>query len=170
MGNNRELSEDVVRKIMGNYGNDPQQLVAILLDIQTASERNYVDMKWANFVSGLMGVPISRIFDALTFYSMFSTEPRGKYLIEICRSAPCHFCGTRDVAGWFESATGIKIGQTSDDGKITLAYTNCVGACEIGPAVKIGDDVFGNLNEEKVKILVGCCREDNLKGVSSCQN
>jgi len=154
---------------MDSYGNDPTQLVAILLDIQNASGRNYVDMQWAKLVSRLMGIPLSKVFDILTFYSMFSITPRGKYLIEICHSTPCQFCGTKDVVGWFEAAAEIKIGQTSTDGKITLVRTNCVGHCEIGPVVKIGDDVFGNLDEEKAKTLVKRCREGKLNEVFPCQ-
>jgi len=179
MNNVRELSEDAVLKIMEDYENDPQQLIAVLLDIQAASGRNYVDQQWARLVSKVLAVPFSKIFDVLTFYAMFSTTPRGEYLIEICQSAPCHFNNgslgrALQVVSWFEDAAGIKMGQTSDDGKITLARTSCVGACEIGPVAKIGDDVFGNLNEEKIKALVKCCREGNVSQfqneVSQCQN
>jgi len=174
MDSDRKLTEDAVIKIMEGYGNDPQQLIAVLLDIQAASGRNYVDQQWARLVSKVLTVPLSKIFDVLTFYAMFSTAPRGEYLIEICQSAPCHFNKAEQVVSWFENAAGIKMGQTSDDGKITLARTSCVGACEIGPVAKIGDDVFGNLNEEKVKALVNCCREGNASrfqnGELQCQN
>ena len=175
MGNNQELTEDSVLKITENYGKDPQQLIAVLLDIQAASGKNYVDKKWAVFVSKILDVPLSKIYDVLTFYAMFSTEPRGEYVVEICESAPCRFgncnCGdTRQIAGWFETATGIKLGETDKEGKITLSYTSCVGACDTGPVVKIGDEVFGNLDEEKVGALVKCCREGKLKEVITCQN
>ena len=158
-----ELTQDAVLKIAEGYGNDPQQLIAVLLDIQAASGRNYVDRKWAELVSGLMHVPLSKIFDVLTFYAMFSIEPRGEYVIEICQSAPCQFCNAQDVVAWFEAAAGIKVGETSTDGKITLSRTSCIGACDTGPAVKIGDAVFGNLDETKVRALVKCCKEGNIK-------
>jgi len=165
MDSDQKLTEAAIVKIMEGYGNDPQQLIAVLLDIQAASGRNYVDQQWARLVSKVLAVPLSKIFDVLTFYAMFSAAPRGEYLIEICQSAPCHFNNgpgrAEQVVGWFEAAAGIKMGQTSDDGKITLAHTSCVGACEIGPVAKIGDDVFGDLNEEKVKALVKSCREGN---------
>ena len=166
---NRELTENVVLQIMEGYGNDPQQLIAVLLDIQAASGKNYVDRQWALLVSRVLAVPLSKIFDVLTFYAMFSTSPRGEYLIEICQSAPCHFSKGQQVVEWFEAAAGIKVGQTSADGKITLARTSCVGACETGPVAKIGDDVFGNLTEEKVRALVAGCREGKRE-VLSCQN
>ena len=170
MSNVRELTEDAVVKIIESYGNDPQQLIAVLLDIQAASGKNYVDQQWALLVSRVLAVPLSKIFDVLTFYAMFSTAPRGEYLIEICESAPCHFAKAQEVVGWFEAAAGITVGQTTADGKITLARTSCVGACEIGPVAKIGDEVFGSLTEEKVKSLVQRCREGKLQGADVCQN
>jgi NADH-quinone oxidoreductase subunit E len=165
----RELTKDQVIKIMERYGNDPQQLIAVLLDIQAASGKNCVEKQWADLASAVLGVPLSKIFDVLTFYAMFSTQPRGEYVIEICRSAPCFFSRSEQVVGWFEKAAGVKMGQTTADGKITLFYTSCVGSCDIGPVAKIGDDVFGNLTEDKVKLLVERCREGK-ELLSLCQN
>jgi NADH-quinone oxidoreductase subunit E len=165
----RALSKDQVLKIMEHYGNDPQQLIAVLLDIQAASGNNSVEKKWAELAAAVLGVPLSRIFDVLTFYAMFSTSPRGEYVIEICRSTPCFFSCSEEVVKWFEASSGVKMGQTTADGKITLFYTSCVGACDIGPVAKIGDDVFGNLTEEKVKTIVQHCREGK-EMLSLCQN
>jgi len=165
----RELTKDQVLKIMERYGNDPQQLIAVLLDIQAASGKNCVEKQWADLASAILNVPLSKIFDVLTFYAMFSTKPRGEYVIEICRSTPCFFSRSEEVVKWFEKAAGVKIGQTTSDGKITLFYTSCVGSCDIGPVAKIGDDVFGNLTEDKVKLLVERCREGK-ELLSLCQN
>jgi NADH-quinone oxidoreductase subunit E len=174
MSETKELSEGAVLEILANYGNDPQQLIAVLLDIQTASGRNYVDKQWAQLVSARLDVPLTKVYEVLTFYAMLSTEPRGAYLIEICESATCRFGGVglraQQLVGWFEAAAGIKVGETSADNKITLARTSCVGACDIGPVAKIGDDVFSNLDEGKVKELVRLCMEGNLKEDSTlCQ-
>ena len=167
----RELTKQQVLKIMTHYENDPQQLIAVLLDIQAASGRNYVERQWAELASTVLNVPLSIIYDVLTFYAMFSTTERGEYVIEICRSTPCHFTKAGEVLGWFEAAAGIKTGETTQDGKISLRRTSCIGACDIGPAVKIGDHVFGDLTEEKVKKLVKFCREGNDEGLESlCQN
>ncbi|MDR0447895.1 MAG: NAD(P)H-dependent oxidoreductase subunit E [Treponema sp.] len=166
-----KLTEDRVLKIMNGYGNDPQQLISVLLDIQTESGNNSVEQKWAVLVSRVLGVPLSKIYDVLTFYAMFSTKSRGEYVIEICQSTPCHFTGTGKVTEWFEAAAEIKVGETTGDGMISLFRTSCIGYCDIGPAVKIGDNVFGNLTEEKVKALVKCCRENNTAELYSlCQN
>ena len=167
-----QLSEDQVLKIMEGYGKDAQQLIAVLLDIQAASGRNCVEQKWAALTAQVLNVPLSKVYDILTFYAMFNTEPQGEHVVEICQSAPCHFTKAEEVVGWFESAAGVKIGQTTSDGKITLFRTSCVGACDIGPVAKIGDDVFGLLTEEKVKTLVKSCREGQpaLREALICQN
>jgi len=192
----QKLSKDQVIKIMSQYGNDPQQLIAILLDIQEASGNNCVERQWAELASDILKVPLSKIHDVLTFYAMFSEDPRGEYVIEICRSTPCFFNrmtsrenenvskpgtsnepiqaklpGTEQIVQWFEDAAGIKIGETTTDGKVSLFYTNCVGACDIGPVAKIGDEVYGNLTAEKVKTLVKCCRDGNKQELNSlCQS
>ena len=163
----QKLTKEQVLKIMTHYGNDPQQLIAVLLDIQVASGRNFVEQQWAELASTVLDVPLSKIYDVLTFYSMFSTKERGEYVVEICRSTPCHFSKAEEVLGWFEAAAGVKVGETTQDGKISLLRTSCIGACDIGPAVKIGDHVFGNLTEEKVKTLVKYCREGNEGGLKS---
>jgi len=167
-----QLSEDQVLKIMADYGNDAQQLIAVLLDIQAASGRNCVEQKWAALTAKVLNVPLSKVYDILTFYAMFSTEPRGEHVVEICQSAPCHFTQADTVVGWFEAAAGVKVGETTADGKITLFRTSCVGACDIGPVVKVGDDVFGSLTEDKVKTLVKSYREGqpNLREALICQN
>jgi len=166
-----ELTDDLVIGIMDKYGNDPQQLIAVLLDIQDASGKNCVEQKWADLVSSVLNVPLSKVYDVLTFYAMFNTSSKGEYVIEICQSTPCHFSKADEVVKWFESAAEINIGQTSRDAKFSLLRTSCVGACDIGPVAKIGDHVFGNLTEEKVKAIVNCCREGNPEELQSlCQN
>ena len=167
----QKLSKNQVIGIMERYQNDPQQLIAVLLDIQAASGINCVEKQWAELASDVLKVPLSKIFDVLTFYAMFGTEPRGEFVVEICRSTPCCFTRAEDLVKWFEAAAGIKMGETTADGKITLIYTSCVGMCEIGPVVKIGDDVFGHLTEDKVKTLVKCCINSNKQELlSQCQN
>jgi NADH-quinone oxidoreductase subunit E len=167
----QDLSKDQVIKIMERYENDPQQLIAVLLDIQAASGKNCVEKQWAELTSDILNVPLSKVYDVLTFYAMFSTQPRGEFVVELCHSTPCCFTGTNEVVQWFEAAAGINVGETTADGKLTLCYTSCVGMCEIGPVVKIGSDVFGNLTQDKVKTLVKCCREGNRQELESlCQN
>jgi len=166
----QDLSKNQLLRIMERYNNDPQQLIAILLDIQSASSRDFIEKEWAELASEVLKVPLSKVYDVITFYAMFSTEPRGQYVIEICKSTPCFFSKAAEVVRWFEGAAGIKMGETTADGKISLHYTSCIGACDIGPVAKIADDVFGNLTEEIVQRLVQLCREGNRQELKTlCQ-
>ena len=153
-----------VLAIINHYGKAKEQLLSILLDIQATSGENYVAEEWAEVVACQLDVPISKIHDVLTFYAMFSIVPRGKYVIEICKSTPCHVTKADAVVALFEAELGIKLGETTPDNQFTLLHTSCVGACDIGPVAKIGDEVYGNLTAAKVAEIV-----TSYRGVSSCQ-
>jgi NADH-quinone oxidoreductase subunit E len=159
-----DLKKEQVLKIIKNRKKEKEQLLAILLEIQKASGRNYVDREWARLVADELGLPLTKVYDVLTFYAMFSTEPRGKYVIELCKSAPCHVAGGAAVVSMLERQLGIKMGETTADGLFTLEYTACFGACDQAPAVKIGDKVYGKLTAEKVAEII-----DSYRGVSTCQ-
>ncbi|MDR2350405.1 MAG: NAD(P)H-dependent oxidoreductase subunit E [Deltaproteobacteria bacterium] len=139
MNRESELNECRIRAVLKEYGNDPQQLTAILLDIQELSGRNYVAEPWARQVAAELDVSLTRVYETLTFYGMFSTVPRGKHVIEVCRSTPCRFSGGPDLMAVFSEELGISPGQTTADGLFTLEETNCVGACDGAPVYKIGD-------------------------------
>jgi NADH-quinone oxidoreductase subunit E len=167
-----QLTEGQVLQIMQKYDNNAQQLIAVLLDIQAASGANYVAEQWSALTSRTLNVPLSKIYDILTFYAMFSSTPRGEYVIEICHSTPCHFTKAEEVVKWFEGALGIKMGETTPDKKFTLSRTCCVGACDVGPVAKIGDEVYGDLTQEKVGTLVRSYREGqtSTREALACQN
>jgi NADH-quinone oxidoreductase subunit E len=90
---------------------------------------------------------------------MLSETPRGKYIIEICKSTPCHVLKGLNIVNIFEQELNIKIGETTPDNLFTLQYTSCVGACDIGPVAKIGDEVYGNLTKDKIVDIIKSYRE-----------
>jgi NADH-quinone oxidoreductase subunit E len=154
----QELSEQRVRSILAARGDDPQQLVAALLDIQEASCRSFVDRTWAELTARVLGVPLTRVHEILTFYHMLATEPRGRHVIEICESAPCHFKGAGDLLSWFEEELGIRSGETSPDGLFTIERCSCMGLCDKSPAVRVGELSLGGLTREGVARLVAGLR------------
>ena len=155
------LTEGDVVAIVEKYGREQDQLLAMLLDIQEASGSSCVLREWAAIVARELGVPLSKVFEVLTFYSMFSTEPRGRHLVEICKSTPCKMCKSDEVVAMFEKELGVKLGKTTADKRFTLMHTSCVGACDIGPVAKIGEEIYGTLTPEKVSEIVSRYREKN---------
>ena len=128
-------------------------LVGLLLETQ-AKSGNAIDAKTAAAVSKDTGASTAKIYGVTTFYAMFSNEARGTNLIRMCKSAPCHVKGAKAVLRAFEEALGVACGQTTADGKFTLETCECLGICDISPAVMINDKVFGNLTPESVPGLL----------------
>jgi NADH-quinone oxidoreductase subunit E len=154
-----ELRKEHVLEIIKSNGKAKEKLLSILLTIQEASGWNYVDKEWAKLVAAELDIPLTKVYDVLTFYEMFSTKPRGKYVIEICKSAPCHVSKANSVVQMFTEELGIEMGETTLDNLFTLQYTSCVGACDLAPVAKIGEKVYGHLTREKVAQIIKTYRE-----------
>jgi len=154
----KKLNHLQIITIIEAHGKSKEGLLSILLEIQKASEENYVHEQWAKLVAEQLELPVSKVYEVLTFYAMFSTKPRGKYVIEVCKSTPCHISKSDSIVKILEKELGIKIGDTTEDKMFTLLYTHCVGACDIGPVLKIGEDVYGNLTVDKITDLINAYR------------
>lgn len=154
----KQLTEKRVREIIASHQASKEKLLSILLEIQDISEQNCITEDLARIVSDELNIPLTKIYDVVTFYAMLSDKPRGKYLIEICKSAPCHVLKTKPIVDIFEQELKIKIGETTPDNLFTLQYTSCVGACDIGPVAKIGDEVYGSLTKDKIVEIINSYR------------
>jgi len=141
------MSEKVV-SIVGKYNNDRAQLVAILQDIQ--EEYNYLPKEALVRVSQLLGIPLSQVYNVATFFKAFSLKPRGKHLINVCLGTACHVRGAVRVLEKLERSLDIKSGETTPDFVFTLETVNCMGACALGPVIKVDGEYFGQMNVEKV--------------------
>jgi NADH:ubiquinone oxidoreductase subunit E len=148
-----------VREILNHYGNSKDNLIQVMLELQSISGTNSLPHEWVAFVAEKLDMPISKVYSVITFYSMFGTVPRGKYLVEVCKSGPCHVTGAKNVLQLLEEKLAIKPGETTEDGMFTLIQSSCFGACDIAPAIKIGEKVYGNLTSEKLTEIV-----DSYKG------
>lgn len=106
------------------------------------------------FIGEKLDIPASKIFGVITFYSYFTTEPRGEYVINICMGTACFVRGSAKVLSEFEKELGINMGETTDDGKFTIEVLRCVGACGLAPVVTINDRVYGHVVPEDVKKIL----------------
>ena len=142
------------KEIIKKHENRRENLLQILHDIQSQNPKNYITEEDINTLSREMIISVSEIKGTASFYTMFSFAPRGKYVIRVCESPPCHVLGAQTIFEAIESKLGVKVGETTDDGLFTLEGTSCLGICGVAPAMMINDEAYGNLNEEKInKIL-----------------
>jgi len=115
---------------------------------------NFIPPEAVEIVAKECGVPLSKVYEVLTFYTMFSTKPRGKYIIRVCASLPCHVTGGREIVETLKEVLGIDFGETTEDGLFTLEKTSCLGLCGVSPVIMINEDFYGNLTPERVREII----------------
>lgn len=110
----------------------------------------YLPQEVQKFIAKKLDKPVAEVNGVVTFYSYFTETPMGKYVINICMGTACFVKGSGDVLAEFEKKLGIKVGETSSDGKYTLQVLRCVGACGLAPVVTVNDKVYGHFTKDMV--------------------
>jgi len=155
-----ELEEKDLKKIttlIGNNKNGRGTLVPLLQDINI--EYGYLPENILKYVSSELDIPLSQIYNIVTFYKGFSLTPRGRYVISVCLGTACHVRGGRKIMDALERDLGIKAGQTTPDLNFTLEAVRCVGVCGLAPVVIVGEDFYGKMNQVKAQKTVGKYRD-----------
>ena len=127
-------------EIISRYKDEKTPLMMILSDIQ--KEFGYIPLEVQELVSEQIGVPVAEIYGVVTFYSFFSLNPKGKYVIGVCLGTACYVKGAQQVIDKFSEILNIKAGETTEDGLFTLEALRCIGACGIAPALTINGKVY----------------------------
>jgi len=147
-----EKTRVLVDGVVARHEGDGAALVPILQDI--SAELNWLPPEVLARVSELKQVPLEHIVRIATFYRSFSLKPRGKHIINVCMGTACHVKGAPRIADRLERELGINVGETTSDGKFTLATVRCVGCCGLAPVVMIGDTFHGKLTPAKAAKLI----------------
>lgn len=141
-----------IREICASYSSENTPLMMILSDIQ--NEFGYIPLEVQEIVSEEIGVSVADIYGVVTFYSFFSLEPKGKYIIGVCLGTACYVKGAGPVLDKFSEILGIKPGETTADGLFTLDALRCIGACGIAPAVTINGKVYPKVKVSDVPGII----------------
>ena len=141
-----------IQEICSRYKDEKTPLMMILSDIQ--NEYGYIPLEVQEIVSKETGISVAEIYGVVTFYSFFSLEPKGKYVIGCCLGTACYVKGAQNVIDKFSEILKIKPGQTTADGMFTLDALRCIGACGIAPAVSISGKVFPKMTPGKVPEVI----------------
>ena len=125
----------------------------------------YLPTEVQNHVARKLQLPPSKVYGVVTFYSYFSTTPKGKYQVKICEGTACFVRGSEQIREAFAKTLGIQAGETSDDGLFSMDSLRCVGACGLAPVVIVNSKVYGRINPEDVKGIVDeCLKEGEVSG------
>ena len=143
-----------VKEIVKKHGTTRNKLLDVLFDCQSQSEKSYLSEDILFEVSKEMNIPESQVVGVASFYSLLSTKPRGRNIIQVCNDVPCYITGSMNLVEELEGILGIKMCETTEDGEFTLEYTSCIGCCDMSPAMQIGDKIYGNLTPDKLKSVI----------------
>ncbi len=147
------------QEIFKKYSPTKDNLIYILHDIQDNHPENYVSEEAVQSVADYLKIPTNHIYGVLTFYTMYSTKPRGKYIIRLCESPPCYLKGSTNLLKKMKEILNIKVGETTNDGLFTLELCACLGLCGNAPVMMIKNDFYGDLTDEKVEKIITELRE-----------
>jgi len=137
----------IVEEVLAHHGKDGS-LVSILKEVQDKCA--YLPEDVMIDVARGLGIPASEVYEVATFYSFLSVKPLGENTIKICQSTPCFLKNCETIVKTMERELDISIEETTGDGKFSLQLTNCIGACDMAPAMMINKKTYGNLTPDKI--------------------
>ena len=132
---------------------DKSQLIQMLNEVQDTF--GYITKDSQKALSEFLEMPMAEIYGVITFYSRFTTEPKGKYNIAVCLGTACFVKGSEQILERVKQILGIDVGQTTEDGLFSIEATRCIGACGLAPVFTVNDEVYGKATPELMKKVIG---------------
>ena len=151
-----QFSPDTKRQFDEMVARYPQKKAALLPALWMAQEEfGHLSPEALAYVAGLLELPPSKAYSVASFYTMYNLKPCGKYKIEVCRTLSCAMAGAFEIIEHLEEKLGVELGETTPDGKFTLATQECLAGCGYAPMLQInGKQYHEHLTPEKVDELL----------------
>jgi len=140
------LSEEI-EHLVDLYGKDRSALLRILQNIQR--NHRYISDYAQQEVARHLNIHPVEVYSVISFYAYLNSEPKGKYIIRLCKTISCDMKDKTSIQKAIERELGIKFGATTKDKKFTIEFANCIGMCDQAPAMSINERVYTNLTPEK---------------------
>ena len=144
-----EAKINFIKDVCKSYGNKPGEVINVLHKVQ--GEYGYLPAEVQELVAKELGIPVSRVYGIVSFYSFFTMTPTGEYPISVCLGTACYVRGAEKVLDELKRQLGINVGEVTPDGKFSLTCLRCVGACGLAPVIEVGDKVYGRMTPDRVK-------------------
>jgi NADH-quinone oxidoreductase subunit E len=142
-----KATDDVIKKELTRYESKYSAIIPSLYQVQ--KEKGWVPPEAIPYLSKAMGIPEAHISEVLCFYTMFNQKPVGKLHVQVCTNISCAMNGGRQLADHLCKHFGVKPGEVSKDGKITVSKVECLGSCGTAPMMQVNDKYLENLTPEK---------------------
>ena len=114
----------------------------------------YLSMETMTIIADSLNIPVSDVYGVATFYAQFSLYPKGDKVVSVCTGTACYVKGAQDILDEVVKLLGIDVGETTADGKFSIAETRCLGCCGLAPVLVVNSDVYGRLVPADVKDIL----------------
>lgn len=145
---------------LGRYPTRASAIMPCIWAIQ--DELGYVPPAGVDLLVAELGVTRARVHEVLSFYTMFRTEPQADHVLQICHNISCHILGARPLIAHLEKRLGVRLGETTPDGRFALEGVECLGACGHGPCLQLGKHLYEHLTPEKTDALLDSLRRGQV--------
>ncbi|MCB9771572.1 MAG: NADH-quinone oxidoreductase subunit NuoE [Candidatus Omnitrophica bacterium] len=139
-------------KIVARYEHKRAALLPVLHAVQ--EQRGFISSATEQEVADFLEIPIVSVHEVVSFYHLFHQEPKGKCHFSVCQTTACALRGSEKIIEHIKNRLGIKVGETTSDGKFSLSVVECLGACEIAPIMQLNKDYRGCLTIEQIDQLI----------------
>ena len=143
---------DAIREVITQYRSKPGCLIAVLHLAQEIY--GFLPLSVLRVIADGMGESLSHVSSVVSFYSYFSTIPRAEHAIRICMGTACYVRGGKRIMERLEEELCISVGESTKDGKFSIAITRCLGACGLAPVMMIDEDVYQQVNADKIEKIL----------------
>lgn len=145
-----------LQEIVSRY---PEPASAVMPALHFVQEsRGFLGEEEMAFVADFLGIPRVRTYEVATYYSMYTIKPRGKHLIQVCRNLSCTLAGAENIVDFLKTELGVDVGGTSADGLFSLVEVECIGACDLAPAIMIDEELYGRVTAESLREILNTYR------------
>jgi len=152
MAERKKVDWEKIEGIIDKHKDRKWALIPLLQEVQETL--GYVPPESIEPIAEALNVFPSQVQGVLTFYAGFSLEPKGKYVIRVCRGTACHVKGGKSTLRFLKKELDLDDGETSPDYRFTLEPVACLGACFLAPAMMVNNKVFGKLSPPKVTSIM----------------
>lgn len=148
----KKACEEIIRR----YPEDKKEAAILPLLHLAQREWGYIPLDGIRYIADMLQMPHARAAGVMSFYPMFHKAPVGKYVIYVCSTLSCALCGAEAVVDHLKDKLRIDVGETTEDGRFTLAKVECIAACDGAPAILINEKLYRHVTREKLdEILDG---------------
>ena len=114
----------------------------------------YLPLEVQEVIADSLDLPLAEVSGVVTFYSFFATQPRGKHTIRVCLGTACYVRGGKKIVERLKKILDVEIGETTKDRKFTFEVARCIGSCGLAPAMSIDDQVYKQVNPDKLEQIL----------------